>query len=281
MQLIDIPRRFVVPPEPWAEGRTIPWEDPAFSRRMLAAHLDQSHDAASRRSEVIEKHIAFIERVALAKPGSRVLDLGCGPGLYTQRLAEAGHDCFGIDLGPASIEYAIKQATAVADRCRYALGDLRAADFGAGYDLVMFLFGDFNPFPRDQALDILRRCNVALDPDGRVLLEVHSFDAVRERGLAPARWSAVESGRFSDKPHLRLEQSFWLADSAHAAGRHWIVDAATGETTLYGWTMRAYTDKEYETLLAEAGLKLLARYENLTGTDEASEFPVLLAARAH
>jgi SAM-dependent methyltransferase len=218
--------------------------------------------------------------VALSKPGARVLDLGCGPGLYTQRLAEQGYDCFGIDLGPASLEYAVSHAGAIAGHCRYVCGDLREVDFGSGYDLVMFLFGDFNPFPREDAVEILRRCNAALAPDGVLLLEVHSFDATRDRGLSPPRWNAFETGLFSDAPHLRLDQQFWLEDSAHAVGRHWVVDAATGYTTKYGWTMRAYTDAEYETLLDEAGLQLVARYENLTGTNEPSEFPVLLASRA-
>ena len=280
MQLIDITREFSQAPEPWAEGRTIPWEDPEFSRRMLVAHLSQEHDGASRRAETIEKHIEFIKRVALPRAGSRVLDLGCGPGLYTQRLADQGYDCFGIDLGPASIEYAVSRAVAVAERCRYVRGDLRDVEFGSGYDLVMFLFGDLNPFPREQAVEVLRRCKEALAPGGDVLLEVHSFEAVRSRGHDAPRWSAVESGLFSGAPHLRLEQSFWLEASAHAVGRYWIVDAATGETAKYGWTMRAYADAEYEALLAEAGLKLIARYENLTGTDKASEFPVLLASRA-
>ena len=280
MQLIDVTREFALQPQPWVEGRTIPWGEPGFSRRMLAQHLNQAHDAASRRTATIEKHLAFVQRVALSKPGARVLDLGCGPGLYTQRLAEQGFDCFGIDLGPASIEYAVEQARAVSERCRYARGDLREVEFGTDYDLVMFLFGDFNPFPRADALEILRRCNAALAPGGRVLLEVHSFDAIQDRGKAAPRWMAVESGLFSEAPHVRLDQSFWLEESAHAAGRHWVVDAATGETTKYGWTMRAYTDTEYEALLSEAGLKLLARYENLTGTDEPSEFPVLLAAHA-
>jgi SAM-dependent methyltransferase len=280
MQVIDITREFGLPPAPWTEGRTIPWEDPEFSRRMLREHLSQAHDGASRRSEVIEKHIEFIRRVGLEKPGARVLDLGCGPGLYTQRLAKLGYDCTGIDLGPASIEYAVAQAVDVSGRCRYILGDVRDVDFGGGYDLVMLLFGDFNPFPREHASDILRRCRDALTPGGRVLLEPHSYEAVRNRGTAPPRWSAVAAGVFSDAPHLRLEQGFWHADSGHATGRHWIIDAATGEVTKYGWTMRAYTDAEYEGLLSEAGLRLLARYANLTGSDEPSDFCVLLAARA-
>lgn len=279
MNLTDLVREASLPPQPWAEGRTIPWEDPDFSRRMLAQHLSQAHDAASRRGEVIDKHIEFIDRAALPKPASRILDLGCGPGLYTQRLAERGHDCLGIDLGPASIEYAVERARSVADRCRYVCGDLRETDFGASYDLIMFLFGDFNPFPRKEALQVLKRCEAGLAPGGRILLEVHSFEAIKERGERPPRWTAAESGLFSDVPHLRLDQSFWLEDSAHASGRHWLVDVDTGETTKYGWTMRAYTDEEYEALLREAGLRLVARYANLTGSEEVSEFPVLVAER--
>lgn len=280
MQLHDIVARFADPPEPWLEGRTIPWHDPEFSRRMLAAHLSQAHDGASRRAETIDRHIDFIRRSSLPRPLGRVLDLGCGPGLYTQRLAGLGYDCFGIDIGPASIEYAVQQAASVADHCRYVLGDLRQVEFGGDYDLIMFLYGDFNPFPRDEALQVLTRCREALAPEGHLLLEVHSFDAVRQRGESPPRWQAAETGLFIDAPHVRLDQSFWLEATAHAVGRHWIVNAATAEVSMYGWSMRAYTDEEYRILLAEAGLELIARYENLTGTDDPSEFPVLIAARA-
>ncbi len=36
-------------------------------------------------------------------PGRRVLDLGCGPGLYARRLEAAGADVTGVDLSRVSI----------------------------------------------------------------------------------------------------------------------------------------------------------------------------------
>ncbi|MBW7996213.1 MAG: hypothetical protein FVQ81_06515 [Candidatus Glassbacteria bacterium] len=39
------------PPQPgslWSGQYKIPWNDPAFSRRMLIEHLSQEHDLASR-----------------------------------------------------------------------------------------------------------------------------------------------------------------------------------------------------------------------------------------
>ena len=84
--------------------RKIPWDDPAFSQRMLENHLSQEHDWASRRLPVIERQIEWIVRQL--KPAASVLDLGCGPGLYAQRLAQRGFRCTGIDFSPAAINYA-------------------------------------------------------------------------------------------------------------------------------------------------------------------------------
>jgi SAM-dependent methyltransferase len=279
MDLVELVALAGKPPEPWQEGRTIPWDDPEFSARMLQQHLSQSHDAASRRYELIDRHVEFIREVALPRAG-RVLDLGCGPGLYCIRLAARGHDCTGIDFGPASIDYARQEAQARGLACRFHLGDIRGVEFGTDCDLVMLLYGELNLFPPSETVSLLRRCAEALTPEGSLLLEVHSYDKVRERGLQPPRWSAQERGLFCEKAHLRLDESFWLEERGYAVGRHWIVDAAAGRVRRYGWTMRAYTDQEYAALLREAGLRLDQRYESLTGAADGAGFPVLLARRA-
>ena len=105
----------------------IPWNDPGFSRRMLREHLDQSHDMASRTSPVIDQHVDWIADVASLREGSRVLDIACGPGLYTSRLAKRGCECVGIDFAPASIEYARQCAKEDGLEITYKLGDVRTA----------------------------------------------------------------------------------------------------------------------------------------------------------
>ena len=118
MKLIDILKREKIP-EPWSEGEKIPWNDPDFSSRMLAEHLTQDHDAASRRFEVVDKHVSWIHNQVLKGKPTRILDLGCGPGLYTHRLAKLGHQCVGIDFSPASINYAKNQVTKTGLACQY------------------------------------------------------------------------------------------------------------------------------------------------------------------
>ena len=85
-----------LPPTPWVEGDNIPWQDPAFSERMLVEHLSQEHHLASRRTLSIEAHVRFIERQLPGLDHTHILDLGCGPGLYLHRLARRGHRDVGI-----------------------------------------------------------------------------------------------------------------------------------------------------------------------------------------
>jgi 2-polyprenyl-3-methyl-5-hydroxy-6-metoxy-1,4-benzoquinol methylase len=150
MRLANLWQR-AIPPEPWQEGDTIPWNDPAFSARMLDEHLSQAHDAASRRGITIDRQVAWIQRTLLRGSPTAILDLACGPGLYTSRPARLGHTCVGIDFSPAAIAHARATADAQQFNCQYRLEDLRSAVFGSGFGLVMCVFGEINVCPRDQA----------------------------------------------------------------------------------------------------------------------------------
>ncbi len=77
---------------------------------MLATHLDPTIDLASRRPETIDRTVAWIVETLGLEPGDSVLDLGCGPGLYTQRFAQRGQRVSGVDYSRRSIEYAGQQA---------------------------------------------------------------------------------------------------------------------------------------------------------------------------
>ena len=264
MNLLDLIDR-ASPPEPWAEGDKIPWNDPDFSRRMLREHLSQAHDAASRRTIIIEEHVEWIQRAVLHNRSSRVLDLGCGPGLYSSRLAQRGHTCVGIDFSPASIEYARAVAQSQRLACEYRLEDLRHAEYGTGYDLAMFIFGELNPFRPEDAQHILRKAYGALRDGGRLLLEVSTFAAVQRQGQQRSMWYTLEQGLFSDRPHVCLFESFWDEAQAVATERFYIVDAETSEVTQHSASTQAYTDEQSRQLVQETGFTDITFYPSLIG----------------
>ena len=266
--------------EPWVEGEKIPWHDPDFSQRMLAEHLSQSHDAASRRFARIDRHVAWIHRELLEGVPTRVLDLGCGPGLYTSRLARLEHECVGIDFSPASVAYASAQANEHGLKCSYVLQDMRTADYGRGYGLVMLIFGEFNVFNPGDAKTILEKAHSALVPGGVLLLEAHTFEAVREMGERGAHWYSAPSGVFSDRPYLCLRESFWHPHLASTTERYFVVDAHAGGVTRYASSMRAYTDAEYRALLSECGFGDVRFHPSMGGdADERESGLVVITSR--
>jgi SAM-dependent methyltransferase len=266
MRLIDLIRRQAVP-APWSEGEKIPWNDPDFSQRMLREHLSQEHDAASRRFPTIDRHVAWIHEHLLSSQPTRILDLGCGPGLYAARLARLGHTCVGIDFSPASIAYAADWARADGLPCTYLEHDIRSADYGSGYGLVMQIFGELNVFRPSDARRILEKAYRALQVGGALLLEVHTYAVVHRLGHERATWYSADSGLFSAEPHLCLMESFWDEEQAVATERYFVVNGASGAVTRYAASTQAYTDEQYRSLLEETGFGEIAFYPHFGAAD--------------
>lgn len=279
MTLKDVVRGTRVP-VPWADGEKIPWQDPEFSRRMLKEHLQDDHDAASRRPAKIDAHVSWIHDAILDRQPSRILDLCCGPGLYASRLAALGHRCRGIDFSPASIEYAVENISETPTGSpEYVLGDVRSTDYGTERDLVMMLFGELNVFTRDDALSILTKAYESTCEGGRLLVEVHTFDCLARPG--ERYWSAAPFGLFSGGSHIHLGESVWMEAASVRCDRHYIIDAETGDVTRHGATTQAYTPGEYDDLLRAAGFHQIEFHPSLVGVNDPSQsyFEVITASR--
>lgn len=245
-------------------GGKIPWDEPAFSKRMLANHLSQEHDWASRRGRIISQHVDWLAAEldkGSPQPGSPadVLDLGCGPGFYTQLLAERGHRCVGVDFSPASIEYAREKAAASGANIEYVLSDIRNYREMRQFDCIMLIFGEINVFSKEEARGIITNCAGMLRPGGFFLLEAHTFEAVLATATAPPAWQALEQGLFSDRPHLFLQRNHWDKSTARAVSSYFVVDAASAEVASFRSVMQSYADVEYEGMLRRAGFGTLER----------------------
>ena len=88
--------------------------------------------------------IHWCQRLALGRwlrvrPGTRVLDVGCGVGRWSCRLAARGATVTGVDLSPTMIAEARRRAAAqgVAARCRFLAQDLAALEVEGRFDLIL------------------------------------------------------------------------------------------------------------------------------------------------
>ncbi|SCM83348.1 Methyltransferase domain protein (fragment) [uncultured Sporomusa sp.] len=82
------------------------WNDEHISKQMLKAHLDPEFEGASRKLTFIDNSVAWIKEFVPPSNFPLLLDMGCGPGIYAERLATAGYQVTGIDFSKRSIDYA-------------------------------------------------------------------------------------------------------------------------------------------------------------------------------
>ena len=103
------------------------------------------------------------------RPGSRVLDLGCGTGRHARHLASKGFDITGIDLSTRSIAVAKK---AERPHLRFHRQDMRVPFGSRRFDYVFNFFTSFGYF--EEACDhgaVARNITVALKGNGRLVLD--------------------------------------------------------------------------------------------------------------
>jgi 2-polyprenyl-3-methyl-5-hydroxy-6-metoxy-1,4-benzoquinol methylase len=186
--------------------------------------------------------------------GLRVLDVGCGVGRWSRRLAKRGAHVTGIDLSPTMIAEAKRRAAqeGVGARCRFETQDLSELDAGERFDLVIGVTVLQHILDAAALEQAVRRMVGHLAPGGRmVLLEAapnrqathcdSSIFRARRRseyldlfaacGLKVQAISGVDPAPFKYKllPHLkRLPRQVAIAATTAATALSLPIDALFG-----------------------------------------------------
>lgn len=270
-------------PYPWQlHDGNLPWDDPAFSARMLREHLDESHGAASRQAAERAQQVEWLWDNLGLQQGSRLLDITCGPGLYAVEFARRGCHVTGIDFGPAAIAYAQELAAAqgMADRCTFIEQDVRQMTLdGAGFDAALLLYGQLAVMPRTDAQDVLTRAAQALRPGGRLCVELLNPEKVDKK--ESNWWFTDDAGLWGDAPFLHLGERFWLEEEQVSVERFHILHLETGEIDVVELCDQVYRPDEVARMLRAAGFTAVTTHpawDNLPLYD-AAEWMVYTAVR--
>jgi SAM-dependent methyltransferase len=125
-----------------------------------------------------DKQVTFLRReFELDKP-LRILDIPCGFGRHSVRLAGDGHQVVGIDLNPGFIQRARKSAYDEGVDVDFRLGDMREIEFFEDFDRAIMLFTSIGYFADEENLKILKKVAQAIKPGGLFCLDTLNRDAV-------------------------------------------------------------------------------------------------------
>ncbi len=251
-------------PAPFTPGEPLFWDDPHISKHMLAAHLDPEFEAASRKPETIDQIVHWIIEALGLKSGDSVLDLGCGPGLYATRFAQAGIRVTGVDYSRRSIAYATQQAKENNLDIKYRYENYLELQDEAQYDAALLIYGDFCPLSPQQRSKLLQNITRALKPGGKFVFDVTTRELRKKYGNRNG-WRALETGFWKPGPHLLLEEGFDYPEQSIWLDQ-FITIEEDGKICVYRNWFQDYTPETITAELEQSGFQVLGQFGDLTGT---------------
>ncbi len=254
---------FLVRPPLYAPGTNQFWNDEYISHFVLESHLNPDVEAASRCPDFVDESVAWIARMAPASRYGRLLDLGCGPGLYAERFAKEGYRVTGVDFSKRSIEYAQELTDTYHSNISYVCQNYLTLDEKSAFDLVTLIYCDFGVLSTTDRAILLSKVHTALKPGGKFILDV--FTPAQHQGRPEAfDWTYHSDGGFWDvKPHLCLN-SFYRYDEDDTVLTQAIV-VNEDNVECYNIWEHCFTQDELRREAKAAGFTRYEWYSDVTG----------------
>ena len=246
----------------YEKGSAVMWTDEYISGRLLEMHLDPEVDSASRCPENINLTLEFL-RGFLPEAQMEILDLGCGPGLYTERLAEEGHRVSGLDFSDRSIACAKERALEKGLEIEYRCMDYLQMDYEERFDLVILIYNDFSVLlPKERTL-LLEKVFRALKKGGVFVFDVLNDRDAEDKFLDDSSWTVSEKdGFWKATPYLELVSMFHYPKQQVYLKQHLIIDQDE-ETESYRFWIHYYSAPQTMLLLSESGFGPCTSYEDV------------------
>ncbi len=235
------------------------WTRPHLARQMLDYHLSQETDLASRRFESIDLVVEWID-AQLDLSEKSMCDLGCGPGLYTQRFESKGAIVAGVDFSARSLDYAKTQGT---NTIRYIEADYLLDDLPSGFDIVTLIYTDLCALSPAQRKLLLGRMHGMLNPGGQIVLDVAGIGSFDQKEEVTVIQDRLMDGFWSAGDYVGIHRTFVYPEEYLSLDRYVIVEP--GETwQIFNW-LQYFTPESIEAELQSAGFEIDQMVGDLTG----------------
>jgi SAM-dependent methyltransferase len=213
-----------------------------------------SEDLTDERTE--KEVSALVSLLALDQP-KKILDLACGFGRHTNRLAILGHTMTGVDITPGFLEIARRDAMQKGVDVRYQQNDMRTITFDNEFDCVLLLFTAFGYFSDEENLQVLINARNALLPGGLLIFDTPHRDTFLKR-MQPYHVVEKEGNMMIDRMTF---------DSLQGRSYNKRIVFRDGIRKDKPFFVRLYNPNEIQALITQAGLIL----EHIYGGWEAQE----------
>ena len=143
-----------------------------INSRQIRQLVARTYNAISQKyvsSYPFSQYTQYVDRfLSKLKPNSRILDLGCGPGIVAKYITERGHKIVGIDISPAML----KMASKAAPSAKFRLESMQDVSFPkASFDGAVAIFSLLH-VPSYELQPIVNKVRSFIKKDGYFLIAV-------------------------------------------------------------------------------------------------------------
>ena len=203
--------------------------------------------------------VDFIEHVCQLPRGARILDLGCGGGDQAKVLAQKGYEVVGIDIAPSLIKFAKQQFKKEGLKGTFIVGDMRAIDYDAEFDVCVILSGTFGFFGDVEDQKLLCSIYRALKNRSKVFIMFMSANRSRKKSKS---WTEIKDGWELSESWVDKETSTYCSRVFIIRRDGTIVCPKTETGYHANETIRCYTVPEMRTMFSKAGFQYLDSYSS-------------------
>lgn len=254
-------------PTIWQRSTVPFWDDEHISKGMLEAHLNPDWEAASRKHEMIDRSVKWLSTVI--PTGGKILDIGCGPGLYAKRLSGMGYDVTGMDFSKRSIAYAKEHDT----KSKYIYQNYLELEYTNIYDSVLLIYCDYAALTLPERKVLLSKVHRALKPGGLFVFDVFTEGHFKSK-CSRTNWSVHQNGGFwSVEPYICMEATHLYEDDKVAVEQS-VILTADSMTEYLIWDT-AYTKQKLIDEVLPFDFQVKGLYDDVCGSPYTGESETL------
>jgi 2-polyprenyl-3-methyl-5-hydroxy-6-metoxy-1,4-benzoquinol methylase len=239
------------------------WTDPHSSQQMLLYHLNEKVDVASRNKTFIDKSVQWIVSHFNVAAKTAIADFGCGPGLYTNRLAKYGAQVTGIDFSQNSIAYAQKVANEHGIEVQYINQNYLDFETEDRFDLITMIMCDFCALSPAQRKKMLTKFHSLLNPNGHVLLDLYSLKSFEQKEEAVFYEFNQLNGFWSAQDYYCFVNNFKYKKEKVTLDKYTIIEKSR-QRVVYNW-LQYYSKEMITEEIEQNGFKIAEIYSDVAG----------------
>ena len=256
------------------------WTNEHTSKKMLEFLLGEASDISSRSSDFIDRSVSWIVDQFNLNSSSRLIDFGCGTGLYTNNFAEKGINVIGVDFSKSSLDYAWQIALNKNLNVEYILENYLEFKTKLQFDLVTMIMCDFSALSPTQRKVMLGKYRNLLKPKGKILLDIYSLDFFNAKEEMATYESNFMGNFWSPEDYYCFINIIKYVDMKVLLEKHTIVEKKQTRV-VYNW-LQCFSLESLKREFEENDLVIEEIYADVSGQSynpESFEFAVVARAK--